>query len=117
MINYRISRAVFPGLSLSVVWQILRAELDNGLSHWQFLSDKLDRIESLPRYKPVSNKYQGTTQYKGVQSYFNTYLQSVLRDGVHNRVNTGAELAEYDPALYEYLSDFFNDFDCTPTCP
>jgi hypothetical protein len=41
---------------------------------------------------------------EGVQSYFSTNLQSLLGDGVHNHVNTREELAEYDPALYEFIS-------------
>jgi hypothetical protein len=41
----------------------------------------------------------------------------VLGDGVHNDVNTREELAEYDPALYEFISGIFNDFIWTPTCP
>jgi len=54
---------------------------------------------------------------EGVQSYFNTNAQSVKGDGVHNYVNTREELAEYDPALYEFISRIFNDFRWTPTCP
>lgn len=67
------------------------------------------------------NTYAGSNiqEYwaEGVQSYFSTNLQSLLGDGVHNHVNTREELAEYDPALYEFISKFFNDFEWTPTCP
>jgi hypothetical protein len=48
---------------------------------------------------------------EGVQSYFNANIQSVLGDGVHNHVNTRGELAEYDPALYDFISDIFNGFE------
>jgi hypothetical protein len=67
------------------------------------------------------NTYAGSNiqEYwaEGVQSYFSTNLQSLLGDGVHNHVNTREELAEYDPALYEFISRVFNDFVWTPTCP
>ena len=67
------------------------------------------------------NTYAGSNiqEYwaEGVQTYFNTNLQSVLGDGVHNRINTRKELIEYDPGLYEFINDFFNGFDWTPTCP
>jgi hypothetical protein len=67
------------------------------------------------------NTYAGSNlqEYwaEGVQSYFNANIQSVLGDGVHNHVNTREELAEYDPALYEFISEIFNDFRWTPTCP
>ena len=54
---------------------------------------------------------------EGVQDYFSTNLQSALPDGVHNKVNTREELAEYDPALFEFIADIFNDYEWTPTCP
>jgi hypothetical protein len=54
---------------------------------------------------------------EGVQSYFNTNLESNPANGVHNQVNTREELAEYDPALYAFIADFFDDFEWTPTCP
>ncbi len=67
------------------------------------------------------NTYAGSNllEYwaEGVQTYFNTNLQSERVDGVHNYVNTRQELAEYDPALYEFIVKFFHQFDWTPTCP
>jgi len=54
---------------------------------------------------------------EGVQSYFNTNIEADPPDGVHNYVNTRQELAEYDPALYEFISRFFHGFEWTPTCP
>jgi hypothetical protein len=53
---------------------------------------------------------------EGVQSYFNTNLESDSPDGVHNHVDTREELAEYDPALYAFIARFFNDYQWTPTC-
>ncbi|MBT3314303.1 MAG: hypothetical protein HN390_06790 [Anaerolineae bacterium] len=67
------------------------------------------------------NTYAGSNMQEywaeGVQSYFNANIQSVLGDGVHNHVNTREELAEYDPVLYDFISDIFNDHEWTPTCP
>jgi hypothetical protein len=54
---------------------------------------------------------------EGVQSYFNTNIGSALGDGVHNHVNTRQELADYDPALYNFIAKFFQDFAWSPTCP
>lgn len=54
---------------------------------------------------------------EGVQSYFNTNLESNPADGIHNQVNTREELAIYDPGLYDFISRFFRGFEWTPTCP
>lgn len=54
---------------------------------------------------------------EGVQSYFNTNLSSPLPDGVHNKIDTRQELAEYDPDLYEFIAEFFDYFAWEPTCP
>jgi hypothetical protein len=54
---------------------------------------------------------------EGVQSYFNTNLEAIPTDGVHNHVNTREELAEYDPALYEFISRIFKNYQWTPSCP
>jgi hypothetical protein len=67
-----------------------------------------------------ADTYAGTN-YKeywaeGVQSYFGTNLQSARPDGVHNHVNTRAELESYDPALFEFIDGVFG-FEWTPTCP
>lgn len=54
---------------------------------------------------------------EGVQSYFNSNTSSPIPDGVHNRVNTRVELADYDPDLYEFISRYFDNFAWEPTCP
>ncbi len=54
---------------------------------------------------------------EGVQGYFNSNLSSFFPDGVHNKINTREELAEYDPELYEFIAVFFNYFSWEPTCP
>jgi hypothetical protein len=54
---------------------------------------------------------------EGVQSYYNCNIGSQTGDGVHNYVNTREELAEYDPALYNFIATNFDYFDWTPACP
>ena len=54
---------------------------------------------------------------EGVQTYFNTNIGVGVADGVHNSINTRAELSEYDPALFTFISDFFGNFNWAPTCP
>jgi len=54
---------------------------------------------------------------EGVQTYFNSNIGIGLPNGVHNSINTREELAEYDPALYAFIADFFNHFSWDPTCP
>jgi hypothetical protein len=67
------------------------------------------------------NTYAGSNilEYwaEGVQSYFNTNLESEPTDGVHNYVNTREELADYDPALFDFISRFFHNHKWAPTCP
>lgn len=68
----------------------------------------------------ANNLYQGTyaddtvEEYwaEGVQSWFNSNLQADPPDGIHNSVNTRAELANYDPALHSLISRIFpTDYD------
>ncbi|MHC4955297.1 MAG: hypothetical protein ACYTGZ_15695 [Planctomycetota bacterium] len=44
---------------------------------------------------------------EGVQCYFDANLQSKEPNGIHNRINTRAELKEYDPALYKLIDKEF----------
>ncbi|MFP1684232.1 Ig-like domain-containing protein [Alloalcanivorax sp. C16-1] len=55
---------------------------------------------------------------EGVQSWFNSNLESDPPNGLHNSVNTRGELESYDPALYALISRIFpTDYDggCPPT--
>jgi len=54
---------------------------------------------------------------EGVQCYFNTNLEAIPTDGVHNAINTREELEAYDPALYAFIDRIFNGHDWTPICP
>lgn len=54
---------------------------------------------------------------EGVQSYFNSNQSSPIPDGVHNKIDTREELADYDPDLFEFIAGFFDYFSWEPTCP
>ncbi|XP_078598036.1 uncharacterized protein LOC144874087 [Branchiostoma floridae x Branchiostoma japonicum] len=50
-----------------------------------------------------SDNYWG----EGVQSFFNVNMERDPPDGIHNHVNTRAELLAYDPDLYALVADIF----------
>ncbi len=57
---------------------------------------------------------------EGVQTWFNANLESDPPNGLHNSVNTRAELASYDPTLHGLISRIFpTDYDggCPPGAP
>jgi hypothetical protein len=54
---------------------------------------------------------------EGIQSFFNTNLSSPFPDGVHSKIDTCKELAEYDPDLFEFIATFYDYFAWEPTCP
>ena len=68
-----------------------------------------------------ANTYAGSNaeEYwaEGVQDYFNTNIQADPSNGIHNFVNTRAELAAYDPALYAIINQAFGDVTWRPVCP
>ena len=92
-----------------------------GLSSLEFNSE-LSRLYFQARDKGLwENTYaiSNPEEYwaEGVQSYFNTNLSSPVPDGVHNKIDTREELADYDPDLYVFISDFFDHFSWEPACP
>ncbi|HEY3494439.1 MAG TPA: hypothetical protein VGK73_07130 [Polyangiaceae bacterium] len=44
---------------------------------------------------------------EGVQDWYDTNDWAAQPNGIHNEVNTRAELAEYDPALYALIAEIF----------
>lgn len=44
---------------------------------------------------------------EGVQDYFNTNLQAIPADGIHNEINTREELKLYDTDLFTLISKYF----------
>lgn len=53
---------------------------------------------------------------EGVQSYFNSNLQAIPSNGIHNFVNTRTELKLYDPQLYKFISKYFKEDDRQVGC-
>ncbi len=68
-----------------------------------------------------ANTYAGSNaeEYwaEGVQDYFNTNIQAIPTNGIHNFVHTRAQLAVYDPTLYALINQGFGDVAWTPVCP
>jgi len=54
---------------------------------------------------------------EGVQSYFDTNLQSDPPNGIHNHVNTRAELLAYDRRLHDLVQSIFTDTPRPRVCP
>jgi hypothetical protein len=54
---------------------------------------------------------------EGVQDYYNTNIESIPSNGIHNEINTRAELKSYDPELFGLIQEIFGSRDYTPTCP
>lgn len=54
---------------------------------------------------------------EGVQDYFNTNLEAIPTNGIHNFVNTREELMEHDPTLFAIIDIVFGGFEWTPVCP
>lgn len=53
---------------------------------------------------------------EGVQCWFNCNLEAIPANGVHNQVNTRAELQAYDPTLYALIAKFFTTADKKHGC-
>jgi len=68
-----------------------------------------------------SNTYAATNsdEYwaEAVQSYFDTNLSASPPDGVHNNVDTNAEVADYDPVIYGIIDQVFGDTVWRYRCP
>ncbi|MDX2078045.1 MAG: hypothetical protein SFZ02_16565 [bacterium] len=54
---------------------------------------------------------------EGVQGYFNTNLEAIPTNGIHNDINTREELMAYDPTLFAMIDIVFAGFEWIPTCP
>jgi hypothetical protein len=54
---------------------------------------------------------------EGVQDYYNTNIESIPSNGIHNEINTRAELKNYDPALFGLITEIFGTQEWTSTCP
>lgn len=80
------------------------------------LENFLKLAEDEGKYK---NTYARTNIYEywaeGVQDWFNVNAEVALPDGKHNQLNTREELKVYDPRLYELISQYFDDFEESPS--
>ncbi len=45
---------------------------------------------------------------EGIQCWYNSNLEAIPTNGVHNQVNTRAELQTYDPMLYDLILNYFS---------
>ncbi|MGB1289317.1 MAG: hypothetical protein ACPG7F_22465, partial [Aggregatilineales bacterium] len=54
---------------------------------------------------------------EGVQSYFNTNLSANPPNGIHNDIDTRAELETYDPMFFAVIDGVFAGLDWMPECP
>lgn len=67
------------------------------------------------------NTYAGSNadEYfaEGAQDYFDTNIESIPSNGIHNEINTREELAAYDPKLSALTAELFGPERWTPTCP
>lgn len=53
---------------------------------------------------------------EGVQDWYNVNKQSVPTDGIHNQINTRMELREYDPDLFDLISQYFDPEEESLSC-
>ncbi|WP_129352707.1 hypothetical protein [Sorangium cellulosum] len=54
---------------------------------------------------------------EGVQAWFDTNLESIPPNGIHNEIDTRAELRDYDRPLHDLIARYFPDDAWRPTCP
>ncbi|WP_437311095.1 hypothetical protein [Sorangium sp. So ce388] len=54
---------------------------------------------------------------EGVQDWFDTNIESIPGNGIHNEINTRAELRDYDRPLHDLIARYFPDDAWRPTCP
>ena len=81
------------------------------------MQELLDKAISEGKYK---NTYAATNIWEywaeGVQNWFNVNAEVPVPDGKHNQINTREELKQYDPDLYELISNYFPETKSSPSC-
>ena len=88
------------------------SEFNNQLSHLYYQAREKGLWENT---YAMTNREEYWAE--GVQSYFNSNQSRPLPDGVHNKIDTREELADYDPDLYKFIAGFFDYFAWEPSCP
>lgn len=67
-----------------------------------------------------ANTYAMTNFYEyfaeGVQSWFNVNTEAIPTNGIHNQINTQAELKDYDPKLYQFIGRYFEENSAKVSC-
>lgn len=84
-------------------------------------NDKLEALYQQAKDNATwENTYANTNKEEywaeGVQGWFNVNLESIPSNGIHNHVNTRAELQEADPGLFNLISQYFPDDDTAVSC-
>ena len=54
---------------------------------------------------------------EGLQGWYDANLEAAPPDGLHNEINTRAELEAYDPDLVTLIEEYVSRDDWRPTCP
>ena len=54
---------------------------------------------------------------EGVQDWFDTNLEAIPSNGIHNAVDTRSELSAHDPKLHALIAEIFTPEAWTPGCP
>lgn len=89
------------------------------------LEDDFDaRLEALYEAALADGRWEDTyaatnfAQYwaEGVQTWFDANQERDPPDGIHNSVNTRAELREYDPGLFDLIAEYYSDTRLSLSC-
>ncbi|XXY49107.1 hypothetical protein WME91_54780 [Sorangium sp. So ce269] len=80
-----------------------------------------DAFEGALQAGKWANTYAATNKdeywAEGVQDWFDTNIESIPGNGIHNEINTRAELRDYDRPLHDLIARYFADDAWRPTCP
>ncbi|XXY23068.1 hypothetical protein WME88_25985 [Sorangium sp. So ce216] len=80
-----------------------------------------DAFEGALQAGKWENTYAATNKdeywAEGVQDWFDTNIESIPGNGIHNEINTRAELRDYDRPLHDLIARYFADDAWRPTCP
>lgn len=86
-----------------------------------FNRELTNAFEGALRAGKWANTYAATNRdeywAEGVQAWFDTNLEAIPPNGIHNEINTRAELREYDRPLYDLIARYFPDDAWRPSCP
>jgi hypothetical protein len=84
----------------------------------------MSRLEAAFRAATSAGKYRSTyaasnsVEYfaEGVQNWYNTNIESIPANGVHNEINTRSEMKDYDPELYDIIAEVLPDMPSYQDC-